>query len=151
MLRLLLAWLHLIALGIGLAAVFTRARALASPLDERRVTRALGADAAWGLAAVLWISTGLWRLFAGTEKAPTYYMRNDAFLAKLALFAVILLLELWPMLTLIRWRAQRSKGAFVLEPQGTVARRIATISYIQFLLVAIMVLLANAMARGYGS
>lgn len=151
MLRLLLAWLHLIALGIGLAAVWTRARALASPLDDRRVGRALAADMAWGLAAGLWIATGLWRLFAGTEKAPLYYMRNDAFLAKMALLALVLALELWPMVTLIRWRVHRSRGTFELAAHEAAGQRIALLSYAQVVLVLVMVLLATAMARGYGS
>ena len=71
MLRLLLAALHLIALGIGLGAVWARGNALNRPLDRAAMVRAFHADTWWGIAAVLWISTGLWRLLAGTEKATS--------------------------------------------------------------------------------
>jgi putative membrane protein len=96
-------------------------------------------------------SAAFWRLFAGTEKATSYYMHNDAFLLKMALLALILALEIWPMLTLIRWRVARGKGTLDLAAHTSVARRIAMISVVQALLVAAMVMLAVAMARGYGT
>jgi putative membrane protein len=150
MLRLLLAWAHLIALGIGLAAVWIRATSLWSLADDRALPRAFAADTAWGTAAVLWVATGLWRLLAGTEKATSYYMHNDAFMAKMTLLVVILLLEIWPVLTLTRWRVARAKGTFELAGHTAPARRIAVISGIEAALVAAMVMLAVAMARGYG-
>ena len=65
MLRWLLAAIHLLALGLGLGAVWVRARALgADPADHGTLGRALAADSAWGAAAFLWIGTGLWRLLA---------------------------------------------------------------------------------------
>lgn len=151
MLRLLLAWAHLIALGIGLGAVWTRATSLWSLSEDRAVPRAFAADTWWGIAALLWISTGLWRLLAGTEKATGYYMRNDAFFMKMGLLVVILLLEVWPMLTLIRWRAARAKGTLDLAAHASTARRVAVISFVEAFLVAVMVALAVAMARGYGA
>jgi len=150
-LRLLLAWLHLLALGFGLAAVWARGAALWSLTDERAVPRAFAADAAWGFAAVLWIVTGLWRLVAGTEKATSYYMHNAVFFLKMGLLVVILALEVWPMLTLIKWRVARAKGTLDLAAHVSTARRIAVISWIEAALVAAMVLAAVAMARGYGA
>ena len=149
MLRLLLAWLHLLALGVGLGAVWARARALAGPLDPAGLRRAFAADAWWGIAAALWIGTGLWRLFAGTEKATGYYFANHVFWAKMALLALILALEGWPMATLIRWRTAVGRGA-TPDTVGT-ARRLAAVSYAQAALVALIVAAATAMARGYGS
>lgn len=150
MLRLVLAWSHLIALGIGLGAVWSRARALSAPSDESSLSRAFAADTWWGIAAVIWIVTGLWRWTAGMEKVPEYYVRNHAFLTKMALLAVILILEIWPMVTLIRWRAARRKGTLDMASIGGTAQRIAAISYVQTVTVVIMVALAVAMARGYG-
>jgi putative membrane protein len=150
MLRLVLAWLHLLALAIGLAAVWTRGASLWSLSEDRALARAFAADTAWGAAAALWISTGLWRLLAGTEKPTSYYMHNDAFFAKMGLLVVILALETWPMLTLIKWRVARGKGTFDLAAHAPTARRIAVISWVQAALGTAMVLLAVAMARGYG-
>jgi putative membrane protein len=144
MLRLALAWLHLLALGIGLGAVWSRARLLGGRFDSGAVLRALTADSWWGVAAAVWLATGLWRLFAGTEKATAYYMSNHVFLAKMGMFVLIFALELGPMITLMRWRRGR-------QPDAAAARRIATISYVECLLVVAMVLAAVAMARGYGT
>src|SRR4051812_43768121 len=106
--RLILAALHLLALAIGPAAVWARARALRRSLrvpdDVTAIPRALAADAWWGVAAVLWLTTGLWRLVAGTEKTTSYYLGNHLFYAKMGMFIAVLAMEIWPMMTLIAWR-----------------------------------------------
>jgi putative membrane protein len=150
MLRLMLAALHLIALGIGLGAVWSRGNALSSPLDLPAMRRAFRADTWWGLAAALWIGTGLWRLFGSTEKSTTYYTHNHAFFAKMGFLAIILVLEIWPMITLIRWRQIAGRGTSAWNPNPAAARRIAKISYAEAVLVICMVFAAVAMARGYG-
>ena len=71
-----LAALHLLALGIGLGAVWARGQNLRSALTPEDLRRVFRADNLWGLAAVLWISTGLWRLLAGVEKTTGYYLHN---------------------------------------------------------------------------
>ncbi|MFL5605429.1 MAG: hypothetical protein ACJ8AD_03165, partial [Gemmatimonadaceae bacterium] len=60
-------------------------------------------------------------------------------------------LEVWPMITLIRLRILRGRGALDAASRGTVTRRIATISTVEAFLVVIMVGLAVAMARSYGA
>lgn len=148
-LRLVLGWLHLLALGIGLGGVWGRARALhdslREPADARALKRALVADTWWGVAAVAWLVTGLWRLLASTEKSTSYYLSNHAFDAKMAMFVAILALEAWPMMTLIRWRMATR------EPNPRDAGRIEVISYVECALVIGMVLAAVAMARGFGA
>jgi putative membrane protein len=145
MIRWAFAALHLIALGIGLGAVWARARALSGTIELRR---AFYADNWWGIAAILWIATGLVRVFAGLEKASSYYVHNTFFRVKMALLVIILLLELTPMITLIRWRVRVAHGE---QPDTHLAPRLALISRVQALLVILMVLAATAMARGYGS
>lgn len=146
--RLLLAWLHLLALAVGLAGVWARARALRDslrdPEDHGALRRAFIGDGWWGVAAVLWVVTGLWRLLAGTEKGTAYYLANHVFYLKMALFLVILALEAWPMMTLLRWRTKRA------APNPRDAGRIEVISYVECALVVAMVGAAVAMARGYG-
>jgi len=158
MLRLTLAWLHLIALGIGFWAVLARGQALREAAGElpgaAALRRAFRADAHWGAAAALWLVTGLWRDLGSTEKATAYYNSNHVFLTKMTLFVVVVALEIAPMITLSRWRralagAGASGPGSVIDPAR--ARRIATISYLQGAIVAVMVLTAVAMARGYGS
>ena len=148
-LRITLATLHLLALGLGLGAVRARASALRGPLDIATIRRAFAADAGWGIAAAIWISTGLWRLLASTEKATEYYMTNRFFMWKMGLLALILVLEIRPMLTLIKWRRSASKGELDFQALTSDAKRIATVSNIQSGLVVVMVALAVLMARGY--
>src|SRR5688572_29321035 len=105
-LRWLLATLHLLALGIGLGAVWARGRgfrALRAGPDAGALRRVFTADTWWGMAALLWIATGLWRLFGATEKDTAYYFQNHVFWTKMALLGLILALEVRPMLTLISW------------------------------------------------
>jgi putative membrane protein len=146
--RWLFAAFHLLALGIGLGAVWARGRALRGPLDAAGLRRVFYADAWWGLAAVLWIGTGLVRLFGGLEKGTAYYFHNHVFWTKMALLGLILVLEVTPMLALVRWRRMGGRGEVVDTRQ---AARFARISYLQAGLIALMVLAATAMARGYGA
>ena len=68
-LRWLLAAAHLLGFGIGLGAVWTRARSIRSqPLDEEALRRTFAADSWWGVSALLLIGSGVWRLLSGTEK-----------------------------------------------------------------------------------
>lgn len=72
MIAALISSLHLLALAIGLPAVFLRGRALKGPLDADGLRRLLAADNVWGIAAVLWIATGLLRAFGGLEKGTEF-------------------------------------------------------------------------------
>jgi len=85
--RWLLAAVHLLALGVGLGAVWARGRALQAPLDVPALRRVFYADTWWGIAAVLWIGTGLLRAFGGYEKGAFYYLHNHFFWAKMGLLA----------------------------------------------------------------
>ena len=152
MLRIALAALHLIALGVGLGAVLARGTALREAPSAGSLRRAFRADTVWGIAAGLWIATGLWRLLAGTEKAPEYYYSNVNFHAKMGLLVLVLALEVWPMVTLIRWRRALARGESAGDVEAAApARRIAMISHVEALLVVLMVFAATAMARGYGA
>jgi putative membrane protein len=146
--RLILAIVHLLALGVGLGAVYARARALRKPLDRDGVRRVLAADSWWGLAGFLWISTGLARLFMGTEKATAYYFHNHLFIGKMGFLVLLLVLEVIAVIALMKWRKSASSGT---APDTSHARRLAAISDVQLLLVLIMVALAAAMARGLGA
>ena len=151
-LRLLLAALHLLALGLGLYAVVARGTALReTPVSTASLRRAFRADTVWGLAALLWIVTGLWRLFGETEKTTGYYMLNPVFHAKMGLLLLVLLIELWPAWTLIRARAALARNASPdIAVTPATARRLALLSHVEALLVVAMVFAAVAMARGVG-
>jgi putative membrane protein len=139
--------LHLLALAMGLPAVFLRGRALKGQLDEDGLRRLLTADTVWGVAAALWVVTGLLRAFGGLEKGTDFYLRSPLFWLKMTLFLAILVLEVRPMTTFIRWRMQLRRG---LPVDTAPARRLYTLNHIQLALVVVMVLVASMMARGIG-
>jgi putative membrane protein len=148
LLRWSFAAVHLLALGIGLMGVWMRGRTLREGLDPASLRRAFFFDTLWGVAAVLWLVTGLWRAFSSLEKGSSYYLSSTAFWVKMGLLGLVLALEVWPMVTLIRWRLQLGRGATV---DTGPAEAIATISLIQTVLTVLMVLAATAMARGLWS
>jgi putative membrane protein len=139
---------HVLALAIGLPAVFLRGRALKGPLDKAGVGRVIAADNVWAFAAFLWLTSGLMRAFGGFEKGADYYLHNRLFHAKLGLFALILLLELMPMITLMRWRIARARGEM---PDTAPARTMSTLNHIELAVVVGMVFVAAFMARGFGT
>lgn len=143
-----LSALHALALALGAPAVFLRGRALKGTLDAAGVARVLAADSAWGIAALLWLATGLMRAFGGFEKGAEYYLHNGLFHAKLGLFVLILLLEIRPMVTLIRWRIARAKGE---TPDTSSAPALYILTHIEMAIVGVMVFLAAFMARGFGA
>src|SRR5918995_559271 len=89
--------LHLLALAVGLPAVTLRGRALRGPLDDAGMRRLFAADTAWGIAAALWLVTGLLRAFAGLEKGSAFYLNSALFWTKMVLFLSVVVLEVHPM------------------------------------------------------
>ena len=147
MLSALFSSLHLLALAVGLPSVFLRGRALRGPLDEPGIKRLLMADALWGLAAGLWIVSGLVRAFGGLEKGSGFYLASPLFWVKMGLLLLILALEIWPMVTFIGWRIARSHSR---QPEKIHARSLYVINQFQLAFVVVMVFVASFMARGFG-
>jgi putative membrane protein len=138
--------LHLLALAVGFTAVLSRGRAFrALDRSEDTIRRALVADTAWGVAAVLWIATGLTRLLGEHEKGLDFYLHNGWFWIKIGLITLVVLLELWPMATLMRWRRDRSVGQ---APDTRNAPIFARINHVQAVLLVVIVFSAALMARG---
>jgi putative membrane protein len=139
--------LHVLALALGLSSVYLRGRALKGPLDRNDITRLLAADTVWGIAAALWIVTGLLRAFGGLEKGSQFYLQSPLFWTKMALFVTVILLEIWPMVTFIRWRRVLRRGEM---PDTSRARALYLINHVEMALVVLMVFVASFMARGFG-
>jgi putative membrane protein len=139
--------LHLLALAIGLPSVFLRGRALKGRLDHDGLRRLFAADAVWGVAALLWLVTGLLRAFAGLEKGTTFYLGSGLFLLKMGLFVLVVVLEVWPMVTFIHWRGALRRGG---APDTSVARALSHVNHLELVIVVVMVFVASFMARGFG-
>ena len=147
LIRWLLAAAHLLGLGIGLGSAWARGHALRGTLDQAGIRRVFYADNWWGVSAIVLIGTGLVRAFGGYEKGSTYYLHNHLFWIKMTLLGLILLLEIGPMVTLVRWRRQVGRGEL---PDTRAAPRYAGTSSLQAVLLVLMVLAATGMARGWG-
>jgi putative membrane protein len=141
----IVAAFHYLALAIGLPAIFLRGRALKGTLDDAGLRRLFAADSAWGVAAALWLATGLLRTFGGLEKGSAFYLHSRLFYVKMALFVTIVALEVWPMVTFIGWRQAHRRGARVDMSR---AATLFQVSHIQLALALVMVFVASAMARG---
>ena len=138
--------LHVLALTLGLPAVFLRGRALRGPLDDVGLRRLFVADTIWGVAAALWLATGLLRAFAGLEKGSAFYLSSTLFWTKMTLFVLVILLEIRPMLTFIRWRAAVRAGHI---PDTSHARALYVVNHVQMALIVVIVFVASFMARGF--
>lgn len=144
-LRYTIATIHVLTLALGFASCWMRAAALQRLKDQSGVNDVLKADNAWGIAAALWLITGLWRAFGGIEKGTAYYLDNTAFLVKMGLFLVIFILEMKPMITFIRWRILKGKGQAI---DISVAPAFARTTYVQLFILIPIAAMATAMARG---
>lgn len=146
MLAALMSAFHLIALGVGLGSVWMRGRALRSrPLDQAAIRRVLAADDFWGIAALLWIATGLTRVLAGLDKTTDFYVHNGLFWVKMGLFACVFALEIRPMMTFIRWRFLGRRGE---APDTSRVAALTRINDFEVILVITIVFVAAMMARG---
>jgi putative membrane protein len=88
-------------------------------------------------------SSSVWGLEKGTE----YYINNWLFLTKIGLFLAVVALEIWPMVTFIRWRMRFGRG----EPPDT--SRVLTFAWMsaaQTILIVLIVFAATGVARGLG-
>ena len=138
---------HLLSLGIGLGAIFARGRALRALLrgEAGAVAQILFADNFWGVASLLWIATGLTRVFGELDKGRDFYVYNGFFWVKMGLFALVFALEIAPMVAFIRWRIALGKGE---KPDTSRAGTFRRLNDIETALVVAIPFVAAAMSRG---
>ena len=141
-----LAAIHLLAYGLALWAVLSRATALRQvTANGEGARRVLLADNLWGISAIILLVSGGFRAFGGYEKGTDYYLHQPLFHLKMTMFVVILILEIAPMVTLVKWRiALARKTALDVRRTGLYAR----VCHIEALFLVLMVVAASGMARG---
>lgn len=138
---------HVIAIAVAVGAALGRVSALRRPLDEAGIRRVFLWDNLTGLAALALIGTGLWRMLGGLEKPTAYYLDSHGFSLKMGLFGCGLALEIWPMVTFIRWRIAIGRGRPVDAGRARLFARMLTVQLALFLLI---IPSATLMARGFG-
>jgi putative membrane protein len=142
----MVAALHLLGMAMAIGAATSRARAFDGHLDTAGVQRVLRADNYWGLSALILLGTGLWRAFGGLEKGTSFYLDSNLFWIKMGLFVTVLILEIGPMVALMKWRASLRKSAFVDTSRAALFARI---SVTQAVIIGLMVVAAAGMARAF--
>ena len=147
MLAALVSALHVLSLGVGLGAIFSRGLALRAIVSEAAPARKrlFLADTLWGVAALGWLATGLTRLLGGTDKGLEFYVYNGWFWVKMGLFAAIFALEILPMTTFVRWRIAVGRGGPIDTRRTALLVRI---NDAETALVLLIPFVAAAMARG---
>lgn len=136
--------LHILAFGLGLGSVFMRGLYLRR-IQGDGIQKMFMADNIWGLAALLWIATGLLRAFGGLEKGTHFYLESPLFWVKIGLFVLVFSIELFPMITFIRWRIQLGRGERVDTSRAPLFARI---NDFETAMVVAIVFVASLMARG---
>ena len=108
--------------------------------SRRDLDAALFADNLWGLSAIAMIGSGLIRALGSYEKGSAFYLGDPMFQLKMVLVMLVLALEIWPMVLLLR--ARFGSRETVLSPW------LARISWAQLTVVLLLPVVAAAMARG---
>lgn len=104
-------------------------------------------DAAYGIAAVALIVIGVGRVHEGL-KGWEFYVYNPVFWLKMASFAGVGLLSIQPTLRILRWRRAATAGQD-LVPEAEI-RAVRTFLKAEAAGIALILIFAAAMARGYG-
>lgn len=144
------AALHYLALGIGMGSVYMRGVYLKNTGREPlALAKAFVADSLWGLAALLWVLTGLLRFLGGYEKPTEWYLHNRMFWVKMGLFLLVFALEMLPMIKFMRFRVLRRKSPDFM-PTATALAPLIRVNRIEFILLLAIPVAASLMARGIG-
>ena len=143
-----LAFLHHVAafaLVAALAVEFVLIRDALTLTSARKIVRA---DMVFGLSAGVVLAVGLLRVFY-FEKGAAYYFLSAPFLAKLALFAAIGLLSIYPTVEFLSWRKSLKQGQVPVVDPGKL-RTLRSVMHWELAGVALLLLFAALMARGIG-
>ncbi|MGB7480824.1 MAG: DUF2214 family protein [Burkholderiaceae bacterium] len=140
------AFLHHLAaftLVAALAVEFALLRGAPTAPDLRRLRLA---DAVYGVSAGVILVVGFLRVLY-LEKGAAYYFHSGTFIAKLALFAVIGLLSIYPTMQFLRWGRAAGPAA---APTAAEVQRVRRLLHFELALLVPLILCAALMARGIG-
>jgi putative membrane protein len=142
------AFLHHLAAFALVGALAVEFVLIRGELTVRSARAIRLADLVYGVSAGVILVVGIFRVFY-FEKGSYYYLHSVPFFAKLALFALIGLLSIYPTLQFLSWRGALKQGtAPAVEPTRLKAIR----AFVHWELAALVLLLlcATLMARGIG-
>jgi putative membrane protein len=113
--------------------------------EARRLQRM---DLVYGISAGVVLIIGLLRVFYFEKGAP-FYAQNLFFWTKMASFALVALLSIYPTIRFLSWNKFFAKNQ-VPEISDQDAARIKLILRLELVAIAVIILSAALMARGIG-
>jgi putative membrane protein len=138
---------HLAAFTVVATLVFEHAAF--SPVVTVETARKLRRiDAYYGIAAGLLVVIGFLRVFY-FEKGAAYYFHDAWFIVKIALFALVGILSIYPTKVFLSWRSVLAQGAAPQIP-APVAKAVRVCLMLELAGIVGILLAAALMARGVG-
>ena len=113
--------------------------------EARRIQRI---DLIYGISSGLLIAVGFLRVFY-FEKGSNYYFHNYVFWTKMALFAIVGMLSIYPTIRFIRWNP-RIKENRAPEIPDDEFKRVRMILLLEIAGIVLILFAAPMMARGIG-
>lgn len=143
----IMASLHHIAAFTLTACLVYEFIAFRQSLTAGEVRRLQRVDLWYGISAGVLLVVGLLRVFF-FEKGASFYGANPMFWVKMALFAAVGLLSIYPTIRFIRWGTV-NEGT-ILEVREEERKRIRLILNLEIIGLALILFAAPAMARAIG-
>jgi putative membrane protein len=144
----IMAFLHHLAAFTLVASLIyehTTFRKGLSLVDARRIQRM---DILYGVSAGVILIVGLLRVFYYEKGAP-YYAQNWFFWTKMAGFALVALLSIYPTVRFVSWRKSFARNQ-VPEISDQEFSRIKMIMRLELFAIVVILFSAAMMARGVG-
>ncbi len=141
-----LAWLHFIFAFILVGAVIAELFILRLPVNAQTARLLVRVDLFYGASSVLIILAGVSRVLWGA-KGWGYYQAEPFFWAKIATFALIGIVSIWPTRTFMRWLKSANADPNFIAPEAEV-KSMRRLVMFETHAVVLLLLFASLMARG---
>ncbi len=145
--EILITYFHYFSFLVLFAALVTEHLWTKNELNRKDALRLRTIDTIYGIATLVVIGTGIFKIFV-VGKPSLYYFNNWCFFVKMGLFVVIGLLSLWPT-----WVILKNSRLAKKSPETATFKypsSLKNILRLELLLIALIPLFAILMARGIG-
>jgi putative membrane protein len=146
--RAIMAFLHHLAAFTLVGTLIYEHTAFRKDITFAEARRLQRMDLVYGISAGVVLIIGLLRVFYFEKGAP-FYAQNLFFWIKMAGFALVALLSIYPTIRFLSWNKFFAKNQ-VPEISDQDAARIKLILRLELVAIAVIILSAALMARGIG-
>lgn len=143
----LVPYFHILGIMVLTGSLMAMYLVLKSGLSEKQVRLASMMNALYFLSAAVVLASGLLRWFV-VGKWAVFYNVNPLFHIKITLFVVVLILAIFPAIKINKWKKLLRQGDLSAIPEKE-TKKIFWFLRIEFLLIAILPLLAAMVANGH--